>query len=172
MTKVTMELTGGFTISRGKRDAWTATASIDLDKVPKAMWPELAKHGLKQKIADSASQAKNEAEALGMMNKAIDAIVAGTWSTRGSGEGLSDVRSLAVHRLFKAALDTETAKRFRKLSASDQIRKALENAAVFDDDVITAAMISIEAERKARADIIAEYKKNVSKLTGKITINF
>ena len=171
MTKVTMDMTGGFTVSRGKRDDWTATASIDLDKVPEALWPELAKHGLKQKIADSASQAKTADEATGMMNKAIDAIIAGNWSTRGTGEGLGDVRSIAIHRLYRAALAEADRKRFGKLSTSEQVRHALADAE-FSDDIIAAEVATIETERAAKRAAEDARAATVAELKGKIKVSF
>lgn len=171
--KSTIELTGLFNVNKGPRDkSWVATVAVDWEKVPVELWPDLLAHGVKQKVADAASGAKNEAEASAAMFKALDAIYAGEWSSRGSGEGLSDIRAIAVHRLFRALLDGDDLKRFRKLSTSDQVRKALENVAAFTDDAIAEEVATIEAERKAKADADAARKEAVAEMKGKIKIDF
>lgn len=173
MAKHTITLDGLMNVTKGPRDkTWTATVAMDWDKVPAHIIPLFTEHGAKQKLADAASGAKDKAEAEGAMFKALDAIYAGEWSSRGSGEGLGDVRSIAIHRLFRAALPDDAAKRFRKLSTSDQVRKAIEQAAAFDDADIAAEIDKIEAERQAKRDADDARKASVAKLAGKVTIDF
>ena len=119
-------MSGLFNVTKGPRSGdWKASVSVDWDKVPVALWADLLAHGLKQKVADAASGAKDKTEAEAAMFKALDAIYTGEWTSRGSGEGLNDIKSVATLRLFKAAMDKDTVKRFNKLSASDQVRNCL-----------------------------------------------
>lgn len=108
------------------------------------------------------------------MTKRLNSLLAGEWTARASGEGLSDIRSIAVHRLFKAwlaAKDAAAFGRFKKLSTSDQIRKALAKADSFADK-IDGEVAKIEAERKARADADAERKAAIESVTDEIEIDF
>ena len=103
MTKHTIELDGAFVVSKGPRNGdWRAEASIDLAAIPAGLVRELLLHGLKQKVADAASGATTEAEALGAMGKAIDAILAGEWSSRATG-GV-DERKRTERQIARTAL--------------------------------------------------------------------
>lgn len=119
-----------------------------------------------------ANPALVKAQVIPLMQKRLDTLVKGEWTTRGTGEGLSSVTTLATLRLFKAALALDVAKRFAKLSASDQARKALDNASAFTAEAIAAEVAKIEAERKARADADAARKAQVAELATKIKIDF
>lgn len=173
--KTEIELTGLYNVTKGPRDkSWHVSVAVDLEKVPVAMWPDLIRHGLKQKIADAASQSKTEDEAKGAMFKALDAIYAGEWSTRGAGEGLSDTRSVAIYRLYIALMDKETKKRFNKAfdSQSAKVRKALESEKEFTDAAIAAEIAVIETERAAAAAENERRATAVANLAGKIAFDF
>ena len=129
MTKHTIELEGAFTVSKGPRNGdWRAEASIDLAAIPAGLVRELLLHGLKQKVADAASGATTEAEALGAMGKAIDAILAGDWSSRAVGGGV-DERKRVERQIARAALKAKLGgtsagwKEFTGLSDADQAAK-------------------------------------------------
>ena len=57
MTDHTISLAGDFTVNKGPRDkTWVATAVIDRAKLSADIVAQLIDHGLKQLIADAASQ--------------------------------------------------------------------------------------------------------------------
>jgi hypothetical protein len=169
MTKHTIELTGDFAITKGPRDkAWLAEVSVDLAKVPESIVLDLALHGLKQKVADAASGAKTKDEAIGPMQKALDAILAGEWSSRG--QGGDGTRGLAVVRLYRAAMDKATLKRFNALAAEDQLAKATAN--VTDESAIAAEVAKIEAEREQRRVDAEARKAQVAELAKGMKFDF
>lgn len=175
MTTSTITINGLLTVTKGPRDkSWTASVAVDWTQVPEKLWPELLAHGMKQKIADAASGAKDATEAYAAMFKALDAVYAGDWSSRGAGEGLSDVRSVAVYRLYVATMDSDTRKRFNKAfdSQAAKVRKALENVAAFTAEVIDAEVAKIEAERAAKVAEETARKEAVAALAGKVKFDF
>lgn len=105
----TIELPKGDFIvtSRGVEQA------IPLAKLSPEILTECLLHGLTQKVADAASQAKAQAEEAGvdietqtgaMMAKAVDALLAGEWSRRASGGGVGEEQRIArivTRRLVK-----------------------------------------------------------------------
>ena len=66
MTDHTISLAGDFTVNKGPRDkTWIATAVIDRAKLSADIVAQLIDHGLKQLIADAASQATTMDEEIG-----------------------------------------------------------------------------------------------------------
>ncbi len=170
MTKHTFDLDGNFTVSKGPRNGeWRAEQAIDLAAIPASIVLDLALHGLKQKVADAASGATTEQEALGAMGKAVDAILAGEWSSRGTGTG-DGTRTLALVRLFKAAMPKDKLKAYNALSADDQVKHATAN--VTDEVAIAAEVAKIEAERAERAKANAERKSLVEDLRKGMSFDF
>ena len=91
--EIKVELPKEVTVSSRERSVHIDTASLSADIIAK-----LAIHGLTQKVADAASGAKKVAEetksdvgdtTVAMMQKAVDSLLAGEWSTRTAGEGVS-----------------------------------------------------------------------------------
>jgi hypothetical protein len=86
-----IELPTSHTVTKGPRDkSWMASATVDVASLTPDIVAKLAVHGLQQKIADAAAGATNEAEATAAMQKAIDALVKGEWTSRTAGEGVSE----------------------------------------------------------------------------------
>lgn len=129
MTKHTIELQGTFTVSKGPRDkTWLAKVERDLTTFPASLVLDVFLHGLKQLGADSASGATSEAEALGAMEKKLDALWAGEWSSRGEGSGV-DERKRTERQIARTALKAKLGgtsagwKEFAGLADADQAAK-------------------------------------------------
>lgn len=100
-TKIT--LPESHTVTKGPRDkTWSANVSVDVTKLSPEIIAKLAMHGLHQKVADSAAGATNETEAVAAMQKAIDALLAGDWSSRGAGDGVDERTRVARSVVFAA----------------------------------------------------------------------
>ena len=168
MTTFTIELTGGYTIGKGPRDkSWSSEVTVDLDKLGEDMVRNLALHGLKQKIADAASGATTEAEATGAMSKAMDAIMAGEWSSRGSGgEGVDEFTAVArsmVRAHLKATWGKDSAKWKAFDGTNDQAEKL--DKVFADNEAIFRPLVETKvAERKAE-------RERKAALKGKVEIN-
>jgi hypothetical protein len=124
----------------------------------------LAIHGLHQKIADAASGATTADEADAAMNKAADALLAGTWSSRGTGEGVDDftrIARLIVRRAIKVKLGSKSPEwaAFTGLDDATQAEKLdanfAKNEAVFRPEV-EAEIERRKAEAKARTGLAAK----------------
>lgn len=126
MTKHAITLDGIHTVTKGPRDgAWKVERTIDLSALSTDIVAKLAVHGLQQKVADAAAGAKTQAEAEAAMDKAIKAILAGEWSSRVAGEGVSEqtrVERQTVRELFKVKVGgkSEAWATFTGLSDADQ----------------------------------------------------
>ena len=162
MTKHTIELEGAFDVSKGSRsEGWTETASVALEALSTDIVKALALHGLKQKIADAASQAKTPDEAKASMAKAIDALVAGEWSSRGAGDGVSElvrVQRSVTKAAIKAQLGAKSPKwmDFIALSDAEQAEKLDANYAKNEAKLAQAVkdeMARREASREAKAKL-------------------
>ena len=167
MTKFSIELTGGFTVTKGPRGgAWKAEATCDLDTLTPDMVRNLALHGLKQKIADAASGAEDEVTATAAMNKAIDAIQAGEWSSRGSGgEGVDEFTACARRLCRNVVKDSWGAKspkwtEFTGLSDAEQAAK-LDQVFADNEAALRPAVESEVAERQAKRARLAATKGKV-----------
>lgn len=94
------------TVTKGPRDkAWLASVTCDVTKLSPEIVARLAMHGLHQKVADAAAGATNEAEASSAMQKAVDAVIAGDWTSRTAGAGVDEltrVRRSVVRGAVKA----------------------------------------------------------------------
>jgi len=162
MTKHTIDLDGTFVVAKGPRNGdWKAEVAIDLAVIPTSIARDLLLHGLKQKVADAASGAQTEAEAQGAMQKAVDAVLAGEWSSRG--EGVSDrtkVERAVARDVLRAKLDKAEWKAFTEESTMQQNKRLddiyAKNAAklspVVDKRIADAA--KERAERAALVDAV------------------
>jgi hypothetical protein len=164
MAKFTIEVADELIIGKGPRDkSWRATHLVPVKNLPVHIVNELFGYGLKQKLADAASQATNESEALAAMQKACDAMLKGEWSSRGAGIS-ADPETIALVRLVAKAIAKEDKKAWNELSGSEQIAKANEYRDAFASDIPgELALMESEAKRKAEAILRqAELAKRVS----------
>lgn len=166
MTKVSIELAGDFAVSKGSRaDGWNVTAKLDLAKLPTELALPLLLHGLKQKIADAASGAKTEAEAQASMDKAITALLAGEWSSRGASEGVDEATKVArqiTREVLKAKVGakSEAWATFTGLGDAEQNAKLDElfakNSAKLQP-AVDAKLAELKAARERKAKIAADF---------------
>ena len=169
MTTHSITLAGTFEVAKGSRsEGWVETASIDLAALGTSIVEALALHGLKQKIADAASQAKTPDEAKASMQKAIDALIAGEWSSRGGGEGVGEevrVARSVTKAAMKASLGAKSAKwaTFTGMSDADQAAKLDETYEA--NKAKLAPMVEAEMARREEA------RKAKAKLGGAIDIS-
>lgn len=164
MTKFTITLDGTFAIAKGPRNGdWRAEVVADLAKLPESILVDLLCHGLKQKVADAASGATTADEADGAMNKALAAIMAGDWSSRVAGSGVSEetrVQRQIARVALKAKVDKAAWAAFTGLSDADQVAKLdaiyAKNEAKLAPAVKAKlkALAEERAQRKALADDI------------------
>jgi hypothetical protein len=167
MTKHNIEFAGTMSYTRGTKDkAWEATATIDRAKLPTEIVAELAEHGLRQKIADAASQAKNADEASAMMQKCIDALLAGEWAVRGTSDGASFetiVGRSVMRNAFKEKVGAKSAAwaEFTGLSDADQVAKLDAWLAGPNGEALADAIAAEIEIRKARAANKAKAAKAV-----------
>lgn len=153
-----IELNGSHTVTKGPRDkSWSASVTVDLAALSPDMVAKLAVHGLQQKIADAASGATTLDEATADMQKAADAILAGTWTSRGTGSGVDEetrVARIVVRRVVKAKFGATSPewKKFIGLSDDEQNAK-LDAIREANAEAFAAAIeAEMEARRKAAAD--------------------
>lgn len=100
---IKIDLPASHTVSKGPRDrSWSASVTCDVTALSADIVARLAIHGLHQKVADAAAGATNEAEAAAAMQKAVDAIVAGEWTSRTAGDGV-DERTRVARSVTMAA---------------------------------------------------------------------
>lgn len=155
MAKFNIETPESWTVKKGPRDkSWQAEASIDVGKLSPEIVATLAMHGLHQKIADAAAGATNADEAQASMAKAIDALLAGTWSSRGSGEGVDEETRVArsvVRQAVKAKFGAKSPEwaTFTGLSDSDQNAKLDEWFAANEEAFKPAVAQELELRKAA-----------------------
>ena len=134
------------------------------------IWARLALHGATQKIADAASGAKAAAEETGAsieevtiasMQKAMDALIAGDWSTRVAGDGVSEetkVQRAIMRQAIKLQLGAKSPKwkDFDALPIAEQNAKLDANYAKNVEKLapqVADEMKRREAARKAKAKL-------------------
>lgn len=167
MAKFEIEVANEWLVSKGPRDkSWEANAVCDVAKLSADIVAKLAMHGLQQKIADAAAGAKNENEASAAMNKAIDALLAGTWSSRGTGEGVDEETRVArsvVRSAVKAKFGSKSPDwaKFTGLSDSEQNAK-LDEWFEANRDAFSPAVEQELERRKAAAKAKAKLASGLS----------
>lgn len=153
MTKLTIEIVDTHEVTKGARgEDWLARVSVDTAKLPADIVAKLAIHGLHQKIADAASGSKTEAEAQAAMEKALDALLEGNWTSRSAGEGVSElvrVQRSIMRKALKEALGakSEAWAKFTGLTDAEQNAKLDENYARNEKALAPA----VEREMELRA---------------------
>lgn len=124
-------------------------------------------------IASDAGKAKAAEHAQSLMQGKVDALLAGDWTTRGTGYGMEGV---AVMRLVAALLEPKSAeaKAWAKLSWTEKMAKAMDNAKAhpdyFTESRIADMVATIEAERKAKRERDAQAERERAALAGKVKI--
>lgn len=164
MTKYSIELVGEHTVTKGPRDkSWSASASVDLAALSPDIVRALALHGLQQKIADAASGAQTADEAGAAMSKAVNAILAGEWSSRVAGSGVGEEQRVqrqiarvalkarlggasADWKAFTGGTDAAQAERLDTIYAKNEAKLAPAVKAKL------AALAQERADRKALSD--------------------
>jgi hypothetical protein len=163
---IKIELPSSHVVTKGPRDkSWSASVTADVSALSPEIVARLAIHGLHQKIADAAAGATNEAEAVAAMQKAVDAVVAGEWTSRVAGAGVDEetkvARSvtMAVAKTSMGAKSPEWAE-FTGLSDEAQAEKL---DAWFQEhiEVLGPAAATELADRRAKAARKAEVSKAV-----------
>jgi hypothetical protein len=150
-----IELPETMTVTKGPRDkTWSASVSVDLSKLSPEMVARLAVHGAHQKIADAASGATTADEATASMQKAADAIIAGTWTSRTAGAGVDEetrVARIVVRNAVKAKFGSKSPEwaKFTGMSDDEQVAK-LDSIREANADAFMPA-ITAEMERRAKA---------------------
>lgn len=163
MHTIKIDLPETHTATKGPRDkSWEAVSvTVDVTKLAPEIIARLAVHGLQQKLADAASQSKTADEAIGAMQKAADALLAGEWASRVAGSGVDDftrIARLIVRRAIKAKLGAKSPEwaAFTGLPDAEQAEKLdanfAKNEAVFRPEV-EAEIERRKAEAKARSGL-------------------
>ena len=154
LSKVSADMVGGkentlrFVLGNGLE------VQAKMEDFPAGIINELAWHGLSQKVGDSAagfSKAGDFSGAFGAMQQVVDNLIAGQWSTRGQGGGVSDlVAALCELRSIdsitaQAAVDQMDEEQLKKVASHPKVKaviaemkakrlaSAAENAADLDD---------------------------------------
>lgn len=116
-------------VTKGWRESDEVAEFVaDVTKLPVDIVAELAMHGLHQKLADSAAGAESMDEATSAMGKVFDQLVAGEWTRRGTGGGVSEEQTVArmvTRRLVKAKFGSKSPEwaTFTGLDAGEQNAK-------------------------------------------------
>lgn len=166
---VKIELPATYAVAKGDRaKTFSVEVTCDVGKLSPEIIAELAMHGLHQKIADAASQAKNADEAEAAMQKAVDALLAGEWTRRGSGGGVTEEVAVArsvTRAMVKAKFGAKSAEwaTFTGLSDADQNAKldewfAANEAALAPERDAEIARRRAKAEAKRKAANAVEFK--------------
>lgn len=159
---IKIDLPATHIVTKGPRDkSWMAEVSVDVAKLSPEIVAELAMHGLHQKIADAASAAKSEDEALASMQKAMDALLAGEWTRRTGGGGVDERTRVARSIVRKAFKDNNPAgsdarETFMALDDADQNAKLDEWFAANEDafgPAVDAELAARKAERERRTKL-------------------
>lgn len=159
---IKIDLPESHTVTKGPRDkSWLASVSVDVTKLSPEIVARLAVHGLHQKIADAASGAETEAEAVASMQKAVDAVLAGEWTQRTGGGGVDEV-TLVRRQIVRAAVKAKFGAKspewteFTGRADTDQAAKLDEifaaNEAAFGP-AVDAKLAERKREREAKAKL-------------------
>jgi hypothetical protein len=167
---ITINLPASQTVYKGPRDkSWAASVTIDVTKLSADIVAHLAMHGLKQKLADAASQYKTLDEAQAAMDKAADALLAGQWTHRTSGgAGLTErdkVARIIVGEWFRSIFAKNNPKhaKVKAYKEADAAGRAAILDEIFaDNEDIFADEVEAEmAARKAKAEKLGAVKVTI-----------
>ena len=138
------------------------SVDVDTSKLNEDVLAKLLAYGITQKVGDAASGAAKVATETGasvedvtkgMMSKAVDALIAGEWSIRTAGEGVSErtkVERAVMRNAVKVKLGSTSPKwkEFTGLSDADQNAKLDAMYATNAEKLAPA----VDAELKRRED--------------------
>lgn len=93
---------------------------VELSMIPQALHPQLALHGVKQKLSD-VQAGKDPVESIGLFDKLLDALKSGDFGTR-IGRSGEDSVDLLVSAIFRAKLEAGQS------ADADAIRARVESA--------------------------------------------
>lgn len=154
-----------------------ATVTVDATKLSAEIVEKLLEYGIRQKIGDAASGARKIAEETGtditevtqgLMDKALAALLAGEWSSRVAGEGVSERRRVerAIMRAaVKVKLGAKSPKWKAFIGQSDDAQNAKLDEMFAANAVKLAAKVDEEIARREAA------KKAKAKLSDGIEID-
>lgn len=162
---IKIDLPESHTVSKGPRDkSWNASVTVDVGKLSPEIVARLALHGLHQKIADAASGATTEAEASAAMNKAADAILAGEWTSRTSGDGETEqqrVERMITRAVYKQAVGGDSPE-WKEFDGLDKAAQADKLDAIFAKNeaklrpAVDDKLAALKAERDRKAGLKVE----------------
>ena len=153
LSKITPSDVGGksnvvqFVLGNGLR------VEADLSAMAQGMIDQLTLHGLSQKVGDAAagfSKAGDYSGAFGAMQQVVDNLIAGQWSTRGQGGGISDlVQAICELRgveldAAQAAIDAMDEEQLKRVASHPQVKAKIAD--------IKAARLAKAAEGAADLD--------------------
>lgn len=126
---------------------------VDLKEFSSEMIRKLARHGLKQKLADSYAGAKGDVKvALESFNETLSNLKQGIWATRVAGEGGAKVTQLveALVRVSGKSVDDCKAV-ISKLGEQDEADEGSRVSALRKHPKIALALAQIKVERATAA---------------------
>ena len=147
------------------------SVTVDVTKLSADIIAKLVIHGLTQRVADAASGAKKVAEesntdigntTVAMMQKAVDSLLAGEWSTRTASEGVSIEARVArqiTRQLVKAKFGGKSPEWAKFTGLSDEEQNAK----------LGAWFAANEAKLKPEVDAELERRKAAAKAKDKLT---
>lgn len=156
---IKIDLPESHTVTKGPRGgAWQAAVTVDLSKLSADVIARLAVHGLHQKVADAAAGADTLDAANASMQKAVDALIAGEWTSRSAGAAGVDERTRVARSVVHAAVKAKFGSKspewatFTGLEPSEQAEK-LDAWFAANEATFTPAVDAEMARRAAkRAD--------------------
>lgn len=166
MVSFKIETPDTFSVGKGPRDgSWHSSIEIDVSKLSPEIMSLLAMHGLKQKIADAAAGAQSKDDADALMGKALDALIAGEWSSRGTGEGVSVEQAIA-RSLVRAAIKSQLDSKSPEWKAFDGLDKAEQNKKLDANYEANKEIFEpeVQAELKRRQEKAAQKAKLSNKI--------
>jgi hypothetical protein len=150
---IKINLPDAHTVTKGPRDkSWNASVTVDVTALSADIVARLVIHGLHQKIADAAAGATDEAEAVAAMQKAIDAVIAGDWTSRVAGAGVDEetrVRRSVTMAAAKAKFGAKSPEWATFTGLPDDEQAAKLDAWFAAAESILAPEVAAEMERRA-----------------------
>lgn len=151
---IKIELPESHTVTKGPRGgAWQASVAVTLADLSPDIIARLAVHGLHQKVADAASGATTVDEANASMQKAVDALVAGEWTSRSAGGAGVDERTRVarsvVHAAVKAKFGSKSPEWATFTGLADDEQAAKLDAWFAANEATFTPAVEAEMERRA-----------------------
>lgn len=119
MTNITFTTESTFTVTRRNG----ATVEVDVTKLSAEMVANLFAYGLRQKVNDSASSAKDKAESETMMQACIENLLSGTWAMRSAAsesDPLDKFRIAIVREILAKPQNAKLKAAYDDIDSSDQ----------------------------------------------------